>query len=367
MPIKQRMNDMNLAHTRLMKTAPLKLVSLFVLTSFILTFAFTAAAQQSQLSLADLLIALRSKKVTLVQRNTILTEAVKQRGVTFDLTLDVQNELTATGADKGLIDAIKQKIAAAKPAATPMPVAVATPIPTPTPPDASFFQKRADANLGKGEFALALADYDKAVELKTDDPVAFLNRGKAHYNLKSFDKSISDYDRSITLNPRESLSYFNRGAAHEKMGNSTKATADFQQAVQLDATNEPAKAALKRLQDEAAAALAKSKPVPPVPQPVKAPGFMNLGNLTVESATRMVTPMYSPIAQRSNIEGRVTVDVELDAEGNVVEAKATAGHQLLRGSAEDAARKSKFKPAIFANTPIKSKGSITYNFSLKTK
>jgi len=359
------MNDMNLAYTRLMKTAPLKLVSLFVLTSFILTFAFTAAAQQSQLSLADLLIALRSKKVTLVQRNTILTEAVKQRGVTFDLTVDVQNELTATGADKALIDAIKQKIASAKPVPIPAPVAAATPIPTPTPPDAAFFQKRADTNLGKGEFALAVADYNKAVELKADDPVSFLNRGKAHYNLKSFDKSISDYDRSITLNPKESVAYFNRAVSHEKMGNPTKAMADFQQAIQLDSASEPAKLGLKRMQDEAAAALAKLQPTPVVPEPVKAPEFFNLGNITLDSATRMVTPMYSPLAQKSNIEGRVTVEVELDEKGNVVAAKATTGHQLLRGSAEDAARKSKFKPAMFGNAPIKAKGSITYNFSLK--
>lgn len=359
------MNDMNLAYTRLMKTAPLKLVSLFVLTSFILTFAFTAAAQQPHLSLADLLIALRSKKVTLVQRNTILTEAVKQRGVTFDLTVDVQNELTATGADKGLIDAIKQKIASVKPVPTPTLVAVATPVPTPTPPDAAFFQKRADTNLGKGEFALAVADYNKAVELKADDPVSFLNRGKAHYNLKSFDKSISDYDRSITLNPKESVAYLNRAVSHEKMGNPTKAMSDFQQAIQLDSANESAKLGFKRLQDEAAAALAKLKPAPVVPEPVKAPEFLNLGNITLESATRMVTPMYSPLAQKSNIEGRVTVEVELDEKGNVVGAKATTGHQLLRGSAEDAARKSKFKPAMFSNAPIKAKGSITYNFSLK--
>jgi hypothetical protein len=37
---------------------------------------------------------------------------------------------------------------------------------------------------------------------------------------------------------------------------------------------------------------------------------------------------------------------------------------MLRQSAEDAAKRSKFKPALFNGNPIKSKGSITYNFSL---
>jgi hypothetical protein len=38
---------------------------------------------------------------------------------------------------------------------------------------------------------------------------------------------------------------------------------------------------------------------------------------------------------------------------------------MLRNSAEEAAKKSKFKPATFNNRPIKSKGQIIYNFSLK--
>ena len=356
---------MNFAYTRQMKTAHLKTVSLIVLTSFIFTFALTVAAQQPQLSLADLLIGLRSKKATLAEKNTILAEAVKQRGVTFALSPDIEKELTTTGADKALIDAIRQKIASAKATPTPTPIPVSTPIPTPTPPDFSFFQKRANDNLVKGEFTLALADYNKAVELKADDPVAFLNRGRTHYNLKSFDKAIADYDKSIDLNPKDTFAYFNRGVSHEKMGNATKAVADYQKAIQLDPANETAKSSLKRLQDEQAEALAKLQPVP-VPTPaVKPPEFLNLGNLTVDSATKMVTPIYSPIAQRSNIEGRVTVDIELDEKGNVVQAKATTGHQLLRGSAEDAARKSKFKPAMLGDLAIKAKGSITYNFSLK--
>jgi hypothetical protein len=38
---------------------------------------------------------------------------------------------------------------------------------------------------------------------------------------------------------------------------------------------------------------------------------------------------------------------------------------MLRSSAEDAANKSKFKPAMFNSRPIKGKGVINYNFSLK--
>jgi protein TonB len=47
----------------------------------------------------------------------------------------------------------------------------------------------------------------------------------------------------------------------------------------------------------------------------------------------------------------------------VTSAKAVDGHQLLRQSSEDAARRSKFKPAMLNGKPIKSTGVITYNYS----
>jgi hypothetical protein len=47
------------------------------------------AQAPSQLSLADILIGLRSKKVELADRNKILTEAVLSRGITFTLTPEI--------------------------------------------------------------------------------------------------------------------------------------------------------------------------------------------------------------------------------------------------------------------------------------
>jgi protein TonB len=79
----------------------------------------------------------------------------------------------------------------------------------------------------------------------------------------------------------------------------------------------------------------------------------------------LVTPLYAVTAQKTRVEGKVVVEVQLDVEGNVVSAKAISGHQLLRNSAEEAAKRSKFKPALFGSQPIKAFGSITYNFSLK--
>ena len=347
-----------------------RLVSFVGVLIVVISFASSAAAQQTELTLADLLIGLRSKKVTLEERNTILAEAVRQRGITFIVTPEIEQELVATGAGKLLIDALKSRSAkiVAKPTPSPTPVAVATPLPTPT-PDFNFYRNRADSNLSKGEFTLALADYDKAVTLKPDSAISFLNRGKTHLNLNDLNKAEADFDRSIELDAKDSRAYFNRGSLREKQGDLDKAAADYQKAVDLDASNNDAKTALAKVNTEIAA---KSKVAAPPPvetaraeTPAKAPDFVNLGNLSAANAVKMAKPIYSQLAQRSQIEGRVVVEVSLDEEGNVTAAKAIAGHQFLRGSAEDAARRSKFKPAMFNGQPIKGAGVITYNFSLR--
>jgi TonB family protein len=327
-----------------------------------IVFTISVSAQQPQLTLADIIIGLRSKKVTIEERNTILAGAVKERGITFAMTPEIEKELTATGASKVLIDAVKEKAVAVAP--TPAP----TPVPTPT-PDFIFYKTRADVNLGKGEYALALPDYDKAVTLKPDSSIAFLNRGRTYYSLKDYPKASADFDKSIELDPKDSKAYYNRGLLHESQGELEKALADYQKAVDLDAANEPAKAMVKKMSDQLQAKAAEKTPAPEplktVPTPVKAPESMNLGNLSAANAVKMVKPVFPPVAQKSNIEGKVVVEVALDIEGNVVSAKATSGHQFLRAAAEDAAKRSKFRPAMFNGQAIKATGTITYNFTLR--
>jgi TonB family protein len=349
-----------------MRTTNASRRSSFGIAAGILTLLLLASfsfAQPAQLSLADLLIGLRSKKVSLPERNAILTEAVKQRGVTFALSADIEKELRATGAENLLIDAIKEK-------GTVIKIAAAVP-PEPV-QDFAFFQKRADASFGKGEFPQALADFDKAIELQSDKPALFIGRGRTRMAMKSYDFAVADLDKAIALDPNSSFAYFLRGAANEKLGDKAKAKADYAAALERDKANEAARASLKAIEDEEAKELAQKKPEPepvkPAPpvvaQPVR-PEAVALGNLTPSDATRMVAPIYPPIARRSAIEGRVTVALKLDDKGNVTEAVATNGPSLLRDAAEDAARRSKFKPATFNGQPINATGSIVYNFVIK--
>ena len=341
-----------------------KVLSAAFLAMLFSAFAAVTAAQNPTnppLSLADLLIGLRSKKVTLEERNQILTRAVTERGVTFINGPQIEKELIATGADAGMIAAVRAR--SLKPAPTPAPVPIATPTP------ADFYSKRADASLAKGEVDAALADYSKALEIKTDDPGLYVSRGKALFTKKSFDQSVKDYDKAIELAPKTAVAFLNRGASYEKLGEVQKALSDYKSAADLDTTNESAQAEVKRIETqlakEEADRVAKEEAAKAEAARLAAPPeFLNVGALSAADATRMITPTYSSIARQSRVTGKVSVEVDLDEEGNVTKADATDGPAMLRQSAEDAAKRTKFKPALFNGKPIKAKGTITYNFSL---
>jgi TonB family protein len=326
------------------------LFPVFLLMSLLLSLPFVLRGQtpQAQLSLADILIGLRSKKVNLAERNTLLSDAVKTRGITFALTPEIEKELVNTGAGTELIGAIRQKspkptatpipapkieptpIVAPMPISTPTPTPTPTPVPSPPPPDAAFYRIRANAHIVKAEYELAVADFDKAIE----------------------------------LSPKESMAYFNRGDSYEKMGNIQKAIDDYRKASELDRSNEPAKNNLQRLLTEQAKTLPKPqiKETVPVSEPSVASQTVALGQLK-DFAIKLETPVYPLNAKQLKIDGAVTVQITLDEEGKVVSAKSTEGHVMLRSASENAARKSKFKPARVGNQAVKATGFIIYNFT----
>lgn len=346
--------------------APLNFLPFFLLTSFFLSATAFSQTAPPQLSLADILIGLRSKKVTLPERNALLADAVKKRGVTFALTPEIEKELDGTGADTQLVESIRQKsVKVAAPTAavksTPSPVPVAAPPPV---TDFNFYRKRADDYVVKGSLDLAFVDYNKAIELNPKDVSAYFNRARAFSSKKDFKSAISDYDKTIELNPKDSQAYFNRGESYEKTDDTEKAVADYRKAFELDAKNEAANNNLQRLEAEQAKILLEQKnkeEAAKAAQTPAAPQSVELGQLN-SFAVKLVTPVYPEIAKKMNLEGAVIVLISLDEEGRVVSAKATSGQKIFRTACEEAAQKSKFKPTLAGNQPIKATGFITYNF-----
>ena len=86
------------------------------------------------------------------------------------------------------------------------------------------------------------------------------------------------------------------------------------------------------------------------------------GGVINGKAVNMVKPEYPAEAKASGASGTVNVEVIIDEEGNITNAKAVSGHELLRKSSEEAALASKFSPTKLNGQSVKVKGIIIYNF-----
>ena len=83
------------------------------------------------------------------------------------------------------------------------------------------------------DYKSAIADYDRAIQLKPDYAKAYYNRGLAYDHQGKYSKAIADYNRAIQLKPDYAEAYNNRGLAYDHQGKSNEAIADYDRAIQL--------------------------------------------------------------------------------------------------------------------------------------
>jgi TonB family protein len=93
-------------------------------------------------------------------------------------------------------------------------------------------------------------------------------------------------------------------------------------------------------------------------------GVKVLGSVTWGGVITKVQPRYPAGAKRYNISGAVDVQVTISAHGRVTEAKASAGHPLLREAAEEAARQWVFRPATLKGLPVETQVVLTFLFKI---
>ena len=73
-----------------------------------------------------------------------------------------------------------------------------------------------------------------------------------------------------------------------------------------------------------------------------------------------VGPAYPPLPWQANIQGDVTVKVDIDAGGNVISAVASGGHPMLQRAAEQNVRLWTFSDV----TPDEHTLTITYSYRI---
>ena len=71
---------------------------------------------------------------------------------------------------------------------------------------------RGSAYVDKGRLDRAIEDFDAAIKIEPDYPLAFGNRAIAYHRKGDLDRAITDYDAAIRLDPGDADSYRNRAS-----------------------------------------------------------------------------------------------------------------------------------------------------------
>ena len=75
---------------------------------------------------------------------------------------------------------------------------------------------------------VTLAPTTRAIGIDPNNAGAYSNRGNAYSALGNFAKALADYDRAIVINPGDANAYRNRASARESLDNIFQAQADMQ-------------------------------------------------------------------------------------------------------------------------------------------
>jgi TonB family protein len=101
----------------------------------------------------------------------------------------------------------------------------------------------------------------------------------------------------------------------------------------------------------------------PPPPPKGLPALRVSKGVTAGTALTKAFPIYPPIARQMKASGEVQVEITIDENGRVIEAKAISGPSVLRAAAEEAARKWVFRPMRVDGKSMKQRDVLTFNFA----
>jgi lipoprotein NlpI len=86
----------------------------------------------------------------------------------------------------------------------------------------------------RGQYAQAIEDYARAIELYPSYTEAYSNRGAVFEKIGQFDKAIDDYNRATALNPSYYMAYNNKGTLYGKEGLFDRALESFNQTIAIN-------------------------------------------------------------------------------------------------------------------------------------
>ena len=90
------------------------------------------------------------------------------------------------------------------------------------------------AHYERGQYDLAIADFDKAIESNPAYAAAYSNRGLSYLHKGEYDLAVGDLARAIELDPKNAVSHHNLGFAHNQKGKWDLAIPALSKALELD-------------------------------------------------------------------------------------------------------------------------------------
>jgi tetratricopeptide (TPR) repeat protein/S1-C subfamily serine protease len=101
-------------------------------------------------------------------------------------------------------------------------------------PRAVFYSNRGFLYYEQKKSDLALADFNKAIDINPDWAMSYNNRGLIYYEQKKSDLALADFNKAIDINPRLAEAYNNRGGLYYEQKKSDLALADFNKAIDIN-------------------------------------------------------------------------------------------------------------------------------------
>ncbi|MEO8562551.1 MAG: tetratricopeptide repeat protein [bacterium] len=99
--------------------------------------------------------------------------------------------------------------------------------------NADAVRARGSFHLSEGKYDLAIAAFDSAIAMRSDDADSYISRGNAYASKRDLDRAIQSYDSAIALRPNQSFAYKNRGMTYTTKGDFDRAIRDLDRAIAL--------------------------------------------------------------------------------------------------------------------------------------
>ncbi|MGO9952361.1 MAG: tetratricopeptide repeat protein [Dissulfurispiraceae bacterium] len=91
--------------------------------------------------------------------------------------------------------------------------------------------------LERGQYDLALAEFNKALDIYPTSAEIYNNRGVTYAHKGQYDLAIIDFTKAIEIMPDSAKTYYNRGIIYATRGQAQLALFDFKKCLELDPTN----------------------------------------------------------------------------------------------------------------------------------